>query len=231
MRTLISLIITGAIVSLANLSEAHAETCDSLTNRFLQVLEDDGLEPVVSHAVRDMTQTTLITVSLDYEPTSYGMILRKGYHGRTYGFKYISNSYTDTPDGCMLDRIDFFFNPLDKNWSEESSVSAPECLLHAKAYDDEEIRKEELLRQGKLYIPPSYLMDSNTDKFGHICSQVNQILHPTIQALTHQQILQSLGQYIKTETIPIPITPNRIYLIPSAKSIYPENIPTTKRGN
>ena len=113
----------------------EAQTCDSLANSFVQVLVKDGFAEPVVNSIGDVTQ---ITVGSDYEPFSFGYIIRKGVHSRTYRFKYM-------PDGCMLEGIDLFFQPINKNFAEETSLSAQECFLLAEAYNKEIKRMDDLL--------------------------------------------------------------------------------------
>ena len=154
----------------------EAQTCDSLVSSFVQVLVNNGFaEPVVS-SIGDVTQ---ITVNSDYEPFSFSHIIRKGSHSRTYSFKYISNQYTNMPDSCILKWVYLSFQPIDKLFIEETLLSPLECFLLAEAYNKEKERKDDLIRQRKNYLT---LLDSFTESFGGVCSQVHEVLHAPQQS-------------------------------------------------
>ena len=154
MRILISIILIGSSVGLITFSKAQAETCDSLTSQFTQVLKDDGFaNPVLSY-VDDVIQ---ITVESDYEPISFSHIIRKGYHSRTYRFKRVSNQHANMPESCVLEGIKLSFQPIDKYFIERTPLSAEQCSLLVENYNKEVRRRDELMFQRKNYLP---LVDS-----------------------------------------------------------------------
>ncbi len=166
MHILISILI-GLGISLSNFSKAQANTCISMTHQLGQILTNDDLSNPVSTFSGD---TIEITAHSEWEPRSSSYIIRKGLHSRTYTFR-------DTSDGCVLEKIDLSFQPSGKFYIEKDSLSKAECAALVEAYDKEQDRREESILHSNIYMS---LLDSTTEGYGRICSQVNEALQTMI---------------------------------------------------
>ena len=185
MHIIISLVFIGLSISLPNFSEAQvkswtkAEDCDSITKRLAKALNKDGFQvevnPIVprKYVYDASTQIIQVTAMSNWEPSSFGsLIIRKGLHSTTYKFKNKFDQYT-SKSVCTLEGIDLSFRPIYSFLAEEKLLSEAQCSLFAEKYDREIERMNKLSALGKSYLS---LLDSSTEKFGYICSQVYQVL-------------------------------------------------------